>query len=99
MRNISFLVLFCCFSGNLFAQDTQREQIDKTIRAYFEGYMTGNIQKLAIAFDTTSANLYANKLENGKWKIQIELPKSITGNLVWKGKKIPLKEGVNNILI
>jgi hypothetical protein len=39
------------------------------------------------------------KLENGKWKIQIELPKSITGNLVWKGKKIPLKEGVNNLLI
>jgi len=35
------------------------------------------------------------KLENGKWKIQIELPKSITGNLVWKGKKIALKEGTN----
>ena len=39
------------------------------------------------------------KLENGKWKIQIELPKSITGNLVWKGKKIALKEGVNQINI
>lgn len=35
------------------------------------------------------------KLENGKWKIQIELPKNITGKLVWKGKIIALKEGVN----
>lgn len=39
------------------------------------------------------------KLENGKWKIQIELPKSITGNLIWKGKKIALKEGVNQFNI
>ena len=36
------------------------------------------------------------KMENGKWKIQIELPKSITGNLIWKGKTITLKEGLNN---
>ncbi|RDB05805.1 alpha-L-rhamnosidase-related protein [Runella aurantiaca] len=35
------------------------------------------------------------KLENGKWKIQIELPKTITGNLVWKGKTLALKEGMN----
>lgn len=35
------------------------------------------------------------KLENGKWKIQIQLPKTITGNLIWKGKTIPLKEGQN----
>jgi hypothetical protein len=35
------------------------------------------------------------KLENGKWKIQIELPKTITGNLIWKGKMMPLKEGQN----
>ncbi|MFN3849635.1 MAG: alpha-L-rhamnosidase N-terminal domain-containing protein [Spirosomataceae bacterium] len=37
------------------------------------------------------------KLENGKWKIQIELPKSITGSLVWKGKTTPLKEGINQL--
>lgn len=37
------------------------------------------------------------KLENGKWKIQVELPKTITGNLVWKGKMIALKEGMNQI--
>ena len=39
------------------------------------------------------------KLENGKWKIQIELPKTTTGNLVWKGKTIALKEGMNNFNI
>lgn len=39
------------------------------------------------------------KLENGKWKVKIELPKNITGNLVWKGKTIALKEGVNKLLI
>ncbi|MCP1381291.1 alpha-L-rhamnosidase-related protein [Runella salmonicolor] len=39
------------------------------------------------------------KLENGKWKIRIELPKTITGNLVWKGKTIALKEGVNQFNI
>lgn len=39
------------------------------------------------------------KLENGKWKVQIELPKNITGNLVWKGKTIALKEGVNQFNI
>jgi alpha-L-rhamnosidase len=37
------------------------------------------------------------KLENGKWKIQIELPKTITGKLVWKAKTIVLKEGLNEI--
>lgn len=38
------------------------------------------------------------QLENGKWKIQIELPKTITGKLVWKGKMIALKEGVNQLV-
>jgi hypothetical protein len=37
------------------------------------------------------------KLEKGKWKIQIELPKTITGKLVWKAKTIELKEGINQI--
>lgn len=58
--------IFACFANSLFAQNIQREQIDKTIRAYFEGYMTGNLEKLALAFDTTSANLYAIKVEEGK---------------------------------
>jgi len=34
--------------------------------------------------------------ENGKWKIQIDLPSKTTGNLIWKSKSYPLKEGVNN---
>lgn len=39
------------------------------------------------------------KLDNGKWNIQIELPKTITGSLIWKGKTIPLKEGQNLFII
>lgn len=39
------------------------------------------------------------KLENNKWKIQVELPKTIKGNLVWKGKTFALKEGVNQFNI
>ncbi len=35
------------------------------------------------------------QFENNRWFIQIELPKSVTGILVWKGKKITLKEGTN----
>lgn len=35
--------------------------------------------------------------ENGQWKIQIELPKTVTGKLIWKGKTIGLKEGVNQL--
>ena len=34
--------------------------------------------------------------ENGKWKIQIDLPPKTTGSLIWKSKLHPLKEGVNN---
>lgn len=35
------------------------------------------------------------KLENGKWKIQIDTP--VAGSFVWKGKSVPLKAGVNQI--
>lgn len=35
--------------------------------------------------------------ENNKWNISIDLPKTVTGTLVWKGKKIALKEGLNQI--
>ncbi|GGD82679.1 hypothetical protein GCM10011514_53450 [Emticicia aquatilis] len=38
------------------------------------------------------------QLENDKWKIQIELPKTVTGKLVWKGKTVALKEGVNQFI-
>ena len=34
--------------------------------------------------------------ENNRWKINIDLPKTVTGTFVWKGKKIALKEGLNS---
>ena len=37
------------------------------------------------------------KLDNKQWKVQIELPKTITGILVWKGKSIALKGGLNQL--
>lgn len=37
------------------------------------------------------------KLENGKWKIQIDTP--VAGNFVWKGKSVPLKVGDNQIIM
>ncbi len=39
----------------------------------------------------------AYKQENGAWKIEILLPKTISGSLVWKGKTIALKEGMNKL--
>ncbi|HRH59575.1 MAG TPA: alpha-L-rhamnosidase C-terminal domain-containing protein [Chitinophagaceae bacterium] len=36
------------------------------------------------------------QLQNGKWKIQITLPKNTTGYLLWKQKKYALKPGENN---
>lgn len=39
------------------------------------------------------------KMVNGTWNIRIELPKTVTGHLIWKGKTIPLKEGLNSINI
>ncbi len=35
------------------------------------------------------------KLENGKWKIDIQLPKKTSGTFIWKEKRYVLKEGVN----
>ncbi len=35
------------------------------------------------------------KFENGKWVMQIDLPKNVTGSFVWQGKTLPLKEGMN----
>lgn len=39
------------------------------------------------------------KFENNKWKIDIELPKKVTGTLVWKGKNMALKGGVNQFTL
>ncbi|QMU29042.1 family 78 glycoside hydrolase catalytic domain [Adhaeribacter radiodurans] len=35
------------------------------------------------------------KADKNKWKVAINLPKTVTGTLVWKGKSMPLKAGVN----
>lgn len=39
------------------------------------------------------------KLQNNKWKIDIQLPKTITGTLSWKGRNIALKEGTNQLIL
>lgn len=60
----------------------------------------GQIQDISGTMPHPKGKISANyKLENGRWKIQIELPKTITGKLVWKGKTIALKEGINQFSI
>jgi hypothetical protein len=39
------------------------------------------------------------QLENGKWIIEIELPKKVSGRFIWKGKINPLQPGKNNFTI
>ncbi len=34
--------------------------------------------------------------ENGKWKVQIDLPKKTNGHLVWQNQSYPLQEGQND---
>jgi len=36
------------------------------------------------------------KLENGKWKIELQLPGKISGKFIWKGKSYTLKPGINS---
>ncbi|HMQ47876.1 MAG TPA: alpha-L-rhamnosidase C-terminal domain-containing protein [Saprospiraceae bacterium] len=38
-------------------------------------------------------------LQKGQWKINIDLPPSTTGKLVWKGQEINLKAGKNDLTI
>jgi alpha-L-rhamnosidase len=37
--------------------------------------------------------------ENGKWTVQINLPKKTEGHLIWKNKTYPLKEGQNEFFL
>lgn len=39
------------------------------------------------------------QLVNGKWRVKVELPKTITGTFSWKGKILPLKEGLNSLVL
>ncbi len=60
----------------------------------------GQITDISGAIPHPKGSISASyKLENGKWKIQIELPQTITGNLIWKGKTIALKGGLNQFNI
>ena len=36
---------------------------------------------------------------NGKWKIEIELPAGTQGRLIWQNKSYPLKPGNNNFML
>ncbi|AYL98346.1 alpha-L-rhamnosidase C-terminal domain-containing protein [Mucilaginibacter celer] len=38
-------------------------------------------------------------LVNGKWNVNVDLPKNTTGIFVWKGKTFQLKTGSNNLVI
>ena len=35
--------------------------------------------------------------DNNKWRIEIDLPQKVTGTFIWKGQKVVLKEGKNNL--
>jgi hypothetical protein len=37
------------------------------------------------------------KNENNKWTVEINLPVNTTGHLLWKGKTLLLKTGVNKL--
>ncbi|WP_199200191.1 alpha-L-rhamnosidase C-terminal domain-containing protein [Adhaeribacter arboris] len=39
------------------------------------------------------------KSEKNKWKVAIDLPKTVTGTFVWKGKSLPLKSGINQFTL
>lgn len=36
------------------------------------------------------------KIEDGKWKIQVNLPANTSGKFIWKGRSYLLKSGINN---
>ena len=55
-----FSLLFMLSNGSLFAQKKEKKAIDQVIKNYFEGYLEGNIKKLAMAFDTTSGAMIAS---------------------------------------
>lgn len=68
MKKILLLLIgfWGSLSLSLKAQNTASEGIDKAIKNYFEGYLTGDMRKLTLALDTTSAHLYATKVAEGK---------------------------------
>ena len=60
----------------------------------------GNEKKIGGSIPHPSGTIATNyEFKNGKWDINIELPKTITGYFEWKEKKYPLKEGANHFTL
>jgi hypothetical protein len=61
---------------------------------------TGELKKLSGRMPHPDGFITADyKLENGSWKIEIELPGKITGRFTWKGKSYALTPGKNKLTI
>jgi hypothetical protein len=54
-----FIIFLFSLSLSSLAQNKHKKEIDEVIKNYFEGYLEGNIQKLAVAFDTLSGSMIA----------------------------------------
>ncbi len=60
----------------------------------------GQIQKISGTMPHPKGEVSVSyQAENGKWKARIDLPKTVTGKLLWKGKTIALKEGANSLTL
>ena len=60
----------------------------------------GDITNIAGTIPHPKGSVSVNyKLENNKWLVKIELPATVTGTFVWKGKKLILKNGINKFLL
>ena len=56
----------------------------------------GNLKNVKGEIPHPAGKILTNyRFENGKWNIEIGLPKTITGYLLWNGKRHELKEGIN----
>jgi alpha-L-rhamnosidase len=77
------------------------------IDSYAPGFSKIKIEPHLGALKTVSGEIphlngkvaVACKFENGKWLININLPKTTTGKLVWKAKEYMLKAGANSFTI
>jgi len=60
----------------------------------------GNLKNVKGEIPHPKGKIYTDyHLENGKWNIEIKLPKTISGYLIWNGKHYVLKEGDNDFII
>ncbi|HEY9196649.1 MAG TPA: alpha-L-rhamnosidase C-terminal domain-containing protein, partial [Mucilaginibacter sp.] len=60
----------------------------------------GQIKSISAEVPHPNGKVYAKYLlNNGKWNINVTLPKGTSGIFVWKGKTFALKTGTNNLII